>query len=221
MKNTELILAINLLEKEKGVDAEVLFETIENAIVLGIKKKQGSEFKNEELEGRNYENLEAQLDRETGEISVYLLKDIVEEVEDPINQISLSDAIRIDTGSEIGGVIREKMAIDTKDMGRTVAQTAKQIITQKIREVERNNLFDEFVRKEREVVTGVVTRITPVGKTEIRDKKGDIITYRRQEAEHTVTSDSTDKLRHSGRNLTHRVACCAYIELEYRLPRRY
>lgn len=178
MNNKDLIKAVSMLEKEKGVDAEVLYETIEMAIVLGIKKKQTSDYKNESQESDHYENIEAELNRDTGDIKVYLLKDIVAEVQDELNQISLEEALKIDKTALIGGVIKEEMHVDTKDMGRMVAQTAKQIITQKVREVERNNLFDQFVKKEREVVSGVITRISPAGKVEVKDKKGNIITHK-------------------------------------------
>ena len=182
MDNKELILAVKALEVEKGIEPEVLYTTIEAAIVSGIKRKQISDYKNEmkdtvEVAKPQYENLEAILDRETGEIDIYLLRTVVEEVTDELNEISVKEAKEKYHVFEIGSLVREPITVtvDTKTMGRMVAQTAKQIITQKIREIERNNLYEEFVRKKKDIVTGVVIRKSLVEKGQLKDKKGHAI----------------------------------------------
>ena len=180
MDNKELILAVKALETEKGIDPEALYTTIEAAIVLGIKRKQISDHKNE-LKDTNealrpqYRNLEAILDRETGKIDIYLLRIVVEEVTDKLNEISVKEAKEKYHVSEIDSLVRESISVDTKAMGRMIAQTAKQIITQKIREIERTNLYEEFVKKEKDIVTGIVTRKSLVEKVKLKDKKGHFI----------------------------------------------
>ena len=180
MDNKELILTVKALNVEKGIDPEVLYTTIEAAIVSGIKRKQISDYKNEmkdPIEGAKpqYENLEAILDRETGKIDIYFLRTVVEEVSDELNEISVEEAKEKYHVFEIGSLVKEPITVDTKTMGRMVAQTAKQIITQKIREIERNNIYDEFVKKEKDIVTGVVTRKSLVEKGELKDKKGNTV----------------------------------------------
>ncbi|AMP20397.1 hypothetical protein AZF37_03735 [endosymbiont 'TC1' of Trimyema compressum] len=180
MDNKELILAVKALEVEKVIDPEVLYTTIEAAIVSGIKKKQISDYKNEvkdtvEVAKPQYENLKAILDRETGKIDIYLLRTVVEEVTDELNEISVKEAKEKYHVFEIGSLVREPIKVDTKTMGRMVAQTAKQIITQKIREIERNNLYEEFAKKEKDIVTCVVTRKSLVEKGHLKDKKGHAI----------------------------------------------
>ena len=180
MDNKELILAVKALEVEKGIDPEVLYTTIEAAIVSGIKRKQISDYKNEvkdpiEAAKPQYENLEAILDRDTGKIDIYLLRTVVEEVADELNEISVEEAKIKYHVFEIDSLVKEPITVDTKTMGRMVAQTAKQIITQKIREIERNNLYEEFVKKEKDIVTGVVTRKSLVEKGELKDKKGNTV----------------------------------------------
>lgn len=180
MDNKELILAVKALEVEKGIDPEVLYTTIEAAIVSGIKRKQVSDYKNEvkdheEINKPQYEELEATLDRQTGKIDIYLLRTVVEEVTDELNEISVDEAKEKYHVFEIGALVKEPITVDTKTMGRMVAQTAKQIITQKIREIERNNLYEEFVKKEKDIVTGVVTRKSLVEKGEMKNKKGNLV----------------------------------------------
>lgn len=176
MDNKELILAVKALEVEKGIDSEVLYNTIETAIVSGIKRKQIRDYKNEvknivETTKPQYENLKAILDRKTGKIDIYLLRTVVEEITDELNEISLKEAREKYHISEIGSFIKEPIKVDAKIMGRMVAQTAKQIITQKIREIERNNLYEEFVKKEKDIITGVVTRKSLIEKGQFKNKK--------------------------------------------------
>ena len=144
----ELIEAIDDLEKENGVDKEEMLQTIETALITAYKRNFDSA-----------ENVRITMDRETGEIHVYAEKDVVEKPEDVENdklQISLEDAKRINSKLEVG----DKAEIEQvpKNFGRIAAQTAKQVIVQKIREASRNFLFDEFNERKGEIVSGIIQK---------------------------------------------------------------
>ena len=146
--SSELIIAMNELEKENGIKKEVLLEAIETALVTAYKRNFDSA-----------ENVRITMDRETGEIHVYAEKDVVEKPEDVENdklQICLDDARRINKKLEVG----DKAEIEQvpKNFGRIAAQTAKQVIVQKIREETRNFLFDEFNERKGEIVSGIVQK---------------------------------------------------------------
>ncbi len=146
--SSELILAMDELEKENGIKKEVLLEAIETALVTAYKRNFDSA-----------ENVRITMDKETGEIHVYAEKDVVEKPEDVENsklQISLEDARKINKRLEIG----DKAEIEQvpKNFGRIAAQTAKQVIVQKIREATRNFLFDEFNERKGEIVSGIVQK---------------------------------------------------------------
>ena len=146
--NKQLILALDELEKEKGIKKEYVLESIETALVTAYKRNFDSA-----------ENVKITMDRETGEIHVYAEKDIVEKPEDVENdklQICLEDARKINKKLEVG----DKAEIEQvpKNFGRIAAQTAKQVIVQKIREESRNFLFDEFNEKKGEIVSGIVQK---------------------------------------------------------------
>ncbi len=146
--SSELIIAMNELEKENGIKKEVLLEAIETALVTAYKRNFDSA-----------ENVRITMDRETGEIHVYAEKDVVERPEDVENdklQICLDDARRINKKLEVG----DKAEIEQvpKNFGRIAAQTAKQVIVQKIREETRNFLFDEFNERKGEIVSGIVQK---------------------------------------------------------------
>lgn len=146
--STELILALNELEKENGINKDVLLEAIETALVTAYKRNFDSA-----------ENVRITMDRETGEIHVYAEKDVVEspeEVEDEKLQMCLADARKINSRLEVG----DKVEIEQvpKNFGRIAAQTAKQVIVQKIREESRNFLFDEFNERKGEIVSGIVQK---------------------------------------------------------------
>ena len=146
--SSELILAMDELEKENGIKKDVLLEAIETALVTAYKRNFDSA-----------ENVKITMDRETGEIHVYAEKDVVEKAEDVENdkiQISLDEARRINSRLEVG----DKVEIEQvpKNFGRIAAQTAKQVIVQKIREESRNFLFDEFNERKGEIVSGIVQK---------------------------------------------------------------
>lgn len=137
--------ALNELEKEKGIDKEILLEAIEAALITGYKKNfnQAS-------------NVRVELNREDGEISVFSQKTIVEEVEDANTEVSLESAKTISNLYEVGDILETE--VTPKDFGRIAAQTAKQVVTQRIREAERNMVYDEFVDRENDIITGTVQR---------------------------------------------------------------
>ena len=146
--SSELIIAMDELEKEKGIKKDYLLEAIETALVTAYKRNFDSA-----------ENVRITMDKETGEIHVYAEKDVVEKPEDVENdklQISLEDAKRINSKLEVG----DKAEIEQvpKNFGRIAAQTAKQVIIQKIREASRNFLFDEFNERKGEIVSGIVQK---------------------------------------------------------------
>ena len=146
--SSELIIAMDELEKENGIKKEVLLEAIETALVTAYKRNFDSA-----------ENVKITMDRETGEIHVYAEKDVVEKPEDVENtklQICLDDARKINKKLEVG----DKAEIEQvpKNFGRIATQTAKQVIVQKIREESRNFLFNEFNERKGEIVSGIVQK---------------------------------------------------------------
>ena len=145
--NMEFIEAIEALEREKHMSKDMLIDAIESALVSAYKKNYGSS-----------QNVRVDIDRETGEINVFMRRDIVEEVEDQFSQVSLEEAQAIDPEYEIGDVIEYQ--VTPRDFGRIAAQTAKQVVVQRIRETERGMIFDDYISRQTEVVTGVVQRIS-------------------------------------------------------------
>ncbi len=146
--NKELLEALDALEKEKEISKESLFEAIENSLIQACKNHFGKA-----------DNARATIDRETGDFRVYAEKTVVEskdDVEDPVLEIALVDALLIDKDAKVGDVI--EIDIKSKEFGRIAATNAKNVILQKIREEERSVLFNQFYGKEREIVTGIVQR---------------------------------------------------------------
>ncbi|MCC8060105.1 MAG: transcription termination factor NusA [Clostridiales bacterium] len=143
--NKELIEALELLEKEKNISKSTLIEAIENSLLTACKNHFGKS-----------DNVRVNIDPDTGDFSVYAEREVVEEVEDPALQISLEEARGKDPKYEIGDIVR--VPIESKSFGRIATQNAKNVILQKIREEERSMQFNEWYRKERDVVTGVVQR---------------------------------------------------------------
>lgn len=135
---------LDQLEREKGIKKEEILQMIEQAMVSAYRKHAG--------EGLH---VEAKIDPE-GDIRAYIVKTIVEEVADSAAEISLAEAKRIDESAMAGGEVR--FPIDTQEFGRIAAQTAKQVLTQKIRETERDNIFEEFKPKIGQLVNGAVHR---------------------------------------------------------------
>lgn len=157
--NFELMTALSELEKEKGIDSEIILEAIEAALVSAYKKNFGS-----------HTNMRVHIDRSSGDIKVFCRKTIVEVVQNPKEEIALAEARRMDPRYELGDVIENE--VTPKDFGRIAAQTAKQVVVQRLREAERDMIFNEFYNREGDIVTGVVQRMEnknvfiDLGKTE-------------------------------------------------------
>ena len=143
--NTELLEALTILEKEKNISKEVLMEAIEQSLIQACKNHFGKA-----------DNVHVTIDHETCEFSVYADKTVVEVVEDPVMEISLSNAKMMDSKYELGDIVQ--VPIQSKQFGRIATQNAKNVILQKIREEERKVLYDEYFQKEKDVVTGMVQR---------------------------------------------------------------
>lgn len=145
--NKEFIQAIEDLEKERHISKDVLIEAIESALVSAYKKNYGTS-----------QNVRVDINQETGDINVYMRMDIVDEVEDDFTQISLEEAREIDYRYEVGDVVEYQ--VTPRDFGRIAAQTAKQVVVQRIREAERGMIFDDYITRQGEIVTGTVQRIS-------------------------------------------------------------
>ncbi|MGI8958617.1 MAG: transcription termination factor NusA [Bryobacteraceae bacterium] len=153
--------SIEMLSKEKGIDPQIVLDAVKDAMLAAARKHF-----------RSQEDLVADLDRETGNIQIYTVKQVVDTVEDPAKQISVSQAKKIDDNANVGTEIRVLKPTDT--LGRISAQTAKQVILQKVREAERDSVFSEFQGRQGELVNCVIKRlegqdyIVDIGKTEAR-----------------------------------------------------
>lgn len=143
--NKELIEALDLLEKEKNISKATLLEAIENSLITACKNHFGKA-----------DNVKVNINPATGDFSVYAEKEVVEEVTDPVLQISLAEAKMKDPRNDLGDVVR--IPIESKSFGRIATQNAKNVILQKIREEERSMQFNEWYQKEKDVVTGIVQR---------------------------------------------------------------
>ncbi len=148
----EVIKAIHALAQEKELDEDQLYTTIEEALKAAFKKNSA---KNEPVPNM----LDVTIDRNTGAIAVYARRLIVEEVEDPVNQITLEEAQKINSTYVMGDIVEKD--VTPSGFLRVAAQTAKQVIIQHIREAERGRIYDEFSDKENEILTGIVQRIEP------------------------------------------------------------
>lgn len=143
--NKELIIAMDELEKERGINKDYLIESLESALVMAYKRNFDSA-----------ENVKITMDKENGEMHVYAVKEVVEVVEDQKLQITLQDAKQINKQLEVGDKV--DIEIVPKNFGRIAAGTAKQVIVQKIREAEREILYAEFNERKGEIVTGIVQK---------------------------------------------------------------
>ncbi|ASS99906.1 MULTISPECIES: transcription termination factor NusA [Geobacillus] len=146
--NTQLLEALADLMREKGISKEVVMEAIEAAIVSAYKRNFGQA-----------QNVRVDLNMDTGTIRVFARKDVVEEVADPRLEISLEEAQRINPNYQIGDVV--ELEVTPRDFGRIAAQTAKQVVTQRVREAERSIIYAEFVDREEDIMTGIVQRVDP------------------------------------------------------------
>jgi N utilization substance protein A len=144
--NMDLLGAITELERERGIDRETLLQAVEAALVSAYK--------------RNYdtvENVAARINRATGRVELFVIKRVVDQVVDPTQEIALDEAVRIDPAYQAGDVVEFPVVL--KNFGRIAAQTAKQVVVQRIREAERGMVYDEFVQREGDIVSGVVQRV--------------------------------------------------------------
>ena len=144
--NRELIEALDELEKEKEISKDIILEAIENSLLAACKNHFGKS-----------DNIKVNINRETGEVTVFAEKDIVEDVNDPAMEISLSDAKKISEDKEIGDKV--DLVVTPTDFGRIAAQKAKQVVVQKIREEERKVIYNQYYEKEKDIITGVVQRV--------------------------------------------------------------
>ena len=167
MATSALYQSIELLSREKGIEPDVVVGAVEEAIALATRKFY-----------KTQENMRGELNKETGAITAYIYKTVVaddQEIEDPLNQITLSEASQLAPGVEVGSEIRTYR--DTSPLGRIAAQLAKQVIFQKVREAERDTVFQEYAHREKEVLNATVKRIEgqdiiyDLGKAEARCPK--------------------------------------------------
>ena len=143
--NKELMEALEILEREKEISKDTLFEAIENSLITAYKNHFGKA-----------DNVKVEIDRETCDYYCYAEKEVVDEVEDPVMQISPEDAKEIDPKAKVGDIVR--VEIRSKEFGRIATQNAKSVILQKIREEERSVIYNQYFEKEKDVVTGIVQR---------------------------------------------------------------
>jgi len=159
--NVDFINALEEIEKEKGISKDVIFDALESALISSFKKNFGSS-----------QNVLVEMNRGTGEVRVFAAKEVVVDggVEDDLLQISIIDAKVQDPNYAIGDLV--KIEITPRDFGRIAAQTAKQVVIQRIKDAERDVIFDEFITRENEIITGQIQRISKnnvyidLGKTE-------------------------------------------------------
>ncbi len=146
--SSDLLDALTALEKQKGISRDVLLEAIEAALVTAYKRNFNQA-----------QNVRVDMNADIGSMKVLARKDVVEEVEDERLQISIEDAQRVNPAYEIGDILEEE--VTPKDFGRIAAQTAKQVVTQRVREAERGMIYDEYVDREEDIVNGIVERTDP------------------------------------------------------------
>ncbi len=157
--NREFIKAVEELEKEKEISKDLLIDAIESALVSAYKKNYGTS-----------QNVRVNINKETGDIDVFMRKDIVEEVKDDQLEVSIEEAREVDPKYQVGDVIEKQ--VTPRDFGRIAAQTAKQVVVQRIREAERGMIYDDYSNRQSEIVNGIIQRISNdtvfinMGKTE-------------------------------------------------------
>ncbi len=149
---SELMEALEILEKEKDISKESILSAIENALVTAYK----NQYKKKEDSILAAENVFAKVDEETGEFFVYAEKTVVDEIENGLLEISLEDARKIYPQCQVGDVVR--LAAESKEFSRIATQNAKNVLMQNLREREKDNVYEEFLAKEKNIATGVVQR---------------------------------------------------------------
>ena len=167
--NNEFFDELILLEKEKGITVDYLIEKISNAILIAVK--------------RDYqvtENASVKIDPEKRKFTVSIMKNVVEEVTSPENEITLDEALKYSKRAKIGMPVEIKL--DTKQFGRIAAQTAKHVIRQGIREAERSQMLEEFKNKVYEVVTATVNKVEPsTGNATVDIDKNEILLFKNEQ----------------------------------------
>lgn len=144
--NKEFILAIDQIVKSKGISKESILDALEKALIKSYEKNF-----------QNNDNVKVDINSETGEIKVFSLKTVSDEALDTVENISLEEAKKIDPNFQIGDIVQ--VEITPKNFGRIAAQTARNIILQKIKDLEKDKIYDEFADREKELITGVIQRI--------------------------------------------------------------
>lgn len=144
--NVEFIEALEDIEREKGISKDVIFDALESALISGYKKNFGSS-----------QNVEVKIDKTTGAVKVFAKKVIVDNVENDLLEISLGEAKKIDDKLQLEDIVN--IEVTPKNFGRIAAQTSKQVVMQKIKEAERDVIYDEFIDRENEIITGLIQRV--------------------------------------------------------------
>ncbi len=144
--NADFILAIQELGKEKGIEPELLFQAVEEALVTAYKKNFGAT-----------QNVRVDMNKQSGEIHVYAQRTVVEGEAAEANEISLADARGIDARYEVDDIV--EIEVTPKNFGRIAAQNAKQVVVQRIREAERGMVYERFQSREQDIVTGIIQRM--------------------------------------------------------------
>ena len=178
---SELIEALDQLQKEKHIEKEIIMQAIEDSLVAACNRDFG---KNAQVR--------VNMDRETGDIAVYVDRTVVEEVEDPVTEISLADARMKDIHYELGDVVSQE--VTPKNFGRIAAQHARSVIVQKIKEEERRVVFEHFAHKERDIVTGVVQRYNGRNISVSLDDKTDAVLLEKEQVKGEVYQP-TDRIK--------------------------
>lgn len=166
--SSELFRAITMLAEEKGIDKDILFETLEAALISAYKRN----FKSSG-------NVIVKFDEEKGNMLVYAAKTVVEEVANEAEEISLEDAREINLQYDIDDVV--EIEVTPNNFGRIAAQTAKQVVTQRVKDAERGIIYNEYIDREEDVMTGIIQRIDPfyvyvdLGKIEAKMSKAEQI----------------------------------------------
>lgn len=157
--NVEFIEALEQIQKDKGISKEILIDALEAALISSYKRNFGSA-----------QNVRVEINRDTGEVHVYSQKKVVENLEDELLEISLDEARGIDRNYEIDDIVERE--VTPRNFGRIAAQTAKQVVVQRIREAERGVVYEEYINRESDIITGSVARLAKgivyinLGKTE-------------------------------------------------------
>ena len=163
--NADFISAIQELGKEKGIDPELLFQAVDDALVAAYKKNTGTN-----------QNVRVEMNKETGEIHVYAQRTVVEGEADGINEMTLEDAQAINPQYLAGDIV--EVEVTPKNFGRIAAQNAKQFVVQRIREAERGQVYERFQSRANDIVTGIIERKTYIVEVKRTNKGPQIMVSR-------------------------------------------